>query len=625
MRRLFFLIPIVLLLVTGLSRQSSYAQTGSNTCSSLVQQAINALGTNCEGLGRNSACYGTFRVNATFSDPEVQASFVQPADRAPINTLQTIRTAPMNVESNEWGVAVINLQASLPGVLPGQNAVFLLIGDAEIENAVPEDEAFESGDPLTLLVETETNLYQYPIANSDVMDVIPVGSELLTDAISEDGEWLRTAYNDLPGWISIADVTSEDDLSELPVYGEMTFTPMQAFYFRTGIGTECIEAPSALVVQGPQNMTIDLNANGADVRIGSTVVFRTLPADENTEGSGNLFQIIVIDGEAILNPDSDNPTIVPAGYTTVACLSEPQNLGEDGVTNDMIVLADCGFTPPRPLTEEEWAEFASLNGISLNYPIEVEVTPEPTEEPTEEVIIRGTCQPRTDWTNTYTVQPGDALSEIAARFNMTAGTLAAANCIQNPDIISVGQVLRIPAPIETPTPIPTPEPPQQQPQQQPPPDQPTSVPPTEEVTPEVTPTVIPQGADLEVFAGVTNETPFEDDSVIYFIEVVNNGPDVATDVLVSDLVPDGQDGLLFSGAEGDGIYDEMTDTWEIDPLPPGMRMSMTVYMVTELGSGGQTFTNTVTVTAGSPGDPNTANNTAEVSITVQFGTQEPQA
>src|SRR5690606_7105717 len=121
MRRLFFLIPIVLLLVTGLSRQSSYAQTGSNTCSSLVQQAINALGTNCEGLGRNSACYGTFRVNATFSDPEVQASFVQPADRAPINTLQTIRTAPMNVESNEWGVAVINLQASLPGVLPGQD------------------------------------------------------------------------------------------------------------------------------------------------------------------------------------------------------------------------------------------------------------------------------------------------------------------------------------------------------------------------------------------------------------------------------------------------------------------------------------------------------------------------
>jgi nucleoid-associated protein YgaU len=482
LRRLFFLTCTVLLLVTGIARQSSYAQTGANTCSSLVQQAIAALGTNCEGLGRNSACYGTFRVNATFSDPEVEASFSAPADRAPINTLQTIRTAPLNTETNEWGVALISAQANLPGVLPGQNALFLLIGDAEIENAVPEDEAFESGEPLHLLAHTETSLYEYPGSNADVLDVISAGAELLTDAVSPNGQWLRTAYNDLAGWVSSDAVTSEEDLSSLPVYGEMSFTPMQAFYFRTNVGTECSEAPSAVVVQGPENLTIDINANGADVRLGSTVLFRTLPLDD-TEGlpddAGSLFQIIVLDGEAILNPDSDNPIIVPAGYTTVACLSNPQDLGTDGVSNDMIVLADCGFTPPRPLTEEEWAEFTTLNDVSLNYEMDIEE------------YLEEECVPDTSWTNTYTVQSGDALSLIAEMFDTTAGAIAAANCIENPDIVSVGQVLRVPQPIE-PTEAPTPTPEPTQPQQAPPPDQPPPAQPTatpvEEETPPVEPT-----------------------------------------------------------------------------------------------------------------------------------------
>lgn len=45
---------------------------------------------------------------------------------------------------------------------------------------------------------------------------------------------------------------------------------------------------------------------------------------------------------------------------------------------------------------------------------------------------------------TYTVQPGDTLSAIAAKFNTTVQALAAANNIQNPNLIQVGQVLQIP-------------------------------------------------------------------------------------------------------------------------------------------------------------------------------------
>lgn len=55
---------------------------------------------------------------------------------------------------------------------------------------------------------------------------------------------------------------------------------------------------------------------------------------------------------------------------------------------------------------------------------------------------------------TYTVKRGDTLGAIAARFNTTVTALARLNNISNPNLISVGQVLRINgtanAPVSTP-------------------------------------------------------------------------------------------------------------------------------------------------------------------------------
>lgn len=45
--------------------------------------------------------------------------------------------------------------------------------------------------------------------------------------------------------------------------------------------------------------------------------------------------------------------------------------------------------------------------------------------------------------NTYTVKSGDTLSQIAARFNTTTSALASTNHISNPNLIEVGQQLRI--------------------------------------------------------------------------------------------------------------------------------------------------------------------------------------
>ena len=59
------------------------------------------------------------------------------------------------------------------------------------------------------------------------------------------------------------------------------------------------------------------------------------------------------------------------------------------------------------------------------------------------VTFTSGCQPRTDWP-VYVVQPGDTLFSIAQRTGSTVGELVIANCISNPNLITVGENLRVP-------------------------------------------------------------------------------------------------------------------------------------------------------------------------------------
>jgi LysM repeat protein len=54
------------------------------------------------------------------------------------------------------------------------------------------------------------------------------------------------------------------------------------------------------------------------------------------------------------------------------------------------------------------------------------------------------CVPREDWTLIYEVKFGDALAAIAAEYGTYASDLAAANCLDDPDLIVEGQKLRVP-------------------------------------------------------------------------------------------------------------------------------------------------------------------------------------
>lgn len=90
-------------------------------------------------------------------------------------------------------------------------------------------------------------------------------------------------------------------------------------------------------------------------------------------------------------------------------------------------------------------------------------TPQPTSAPVATataIVVVDPCTPRTDWP-LYSVVAGDTLARIARRVNSTASALADANCLDNPNLLRVGQALRVPQlpPPPTETPIQVPPPP----------------------------------------------------------------------------------------------------------------------------------------------------------------------
>lgn len=54
------------------------------------------------------------------------------------------------------------------------------------------------------------------------------------------------------------------------------------------------------------------------------------------------------------------------------------------------------------------------------------------------------CEVRKEWKLTYTVQPNDALEQIANKYNTSVQELAKANCLSDINLIVVGQRLKVP-------------------------------------------------------------------------------------------------------------------------------------------------------------------------------------
>ena len=579
------ILTLTLLLAGGwLAGRLVTAQGGLTPCPEIVSQALASVESLCAAQPRNSACYGNALVNALFLDDTPAAFFENEGDIINLGLVRALQTSPYGVpEADAWGMSILSLQAGLPGALPGQNAIFLLMGGAEIESAVMPDSALPPARPVPAGVPFAARLRALPDRAAGVVVQIEPGQLLLADAQSADGRWFRVTMGDTYGWVERDALLPDPAFAALPVIrAGAAYTPMQAFYLRTGIGSpQCAVAPSALVVQGPQSFTVAINANGANISFDGTLVLETASADaakvqgparpSGVDVSG-LLRVTVLQGQAVVEDATGHLMTIRAGESSTICLAEPDDLGEDGQPNDQPSTDACGgWTAPEPVSQMFRDTFALLDGFALNQPLNLDA-PTPTNTP------RPTFAPVAQQTRRPTVVPS-----VPTATPQQAGVPPTSAPPNNPP----------PAPGNTPAPT----------------NIPTDTPfPTDTPMPTDPP---PSGADVGI--SQVNVAPIlisVGEEVCFHVKVRNDGPDVALGVSVSDLLPPG---LSYSSSNvADGSYDSGADFWSIGDLVVGPEAQIWVCGTADAGTEGMTLSTTAFLSAGN--DSSFGNNGGYLSV-----------
>jgi hypothetical protein len=137
-RKLFFTLGIMLSVVAIVS-----AQIGD--CEAIVTEALGSVEGLCEGLDRNTACYGSSLVDSeTLVDPRPETFFAQPGDKESLTNFTAIQPLPLDTETGDFGVSLLNVLADVPNTVPGQAVLLLLVGDAQLTNESGVGDADES-------------------------------------------------------------------------------------------------------------------------------------------------------------------------------------------------------------------------------------------------------------------------------------------------------------------------------------------------------------------------------------------------------------------------------------------------------------------------------------------------
>ena len=124
-----------------------------------------------------------------------------------------------------------------------------------------------------------------------------------------------------------------------------------------------------------------------------------------------------------------------------------------------------------------------------------------------------------------------------------------------------------------------------------------------------------RSADLGLKKTVDNTTPTLGQEVTYTLTVTNQSLDTAaTGVRITDALPAG---VAYVRHDSGPDYDPMSGVWNVGDVPAGGSAFVGITARVELGTGGQTITNTATITSADQADPNPDNDSDDAALTVQ--------
>jgi hypothetical protein len=408
MRWQFWCILLGVLVTLGLATSDVAAQGSDTTCPALVQAALDAADSACNDIGRNQACYGNILIDAVGRPDATGFVFETSGDVVDVNDLESLTLAGMNVANDTWGVALMRLQANLPDTLPGQNVTFLLFGDVEITNAVEAADTTvvaTSGNALALGQMVEGAIsnerpsieYTYTGTAGDVISVRmertsgdldtyvsvldPTGNEIA--AVDDDpqlglaGSIVNSLTLPVDGTYTIVATrfgfeggSSSGSFSLVVETGDAGYTaPMQAFYFRTGVGdAACAEAPeSGMMVQTPEGVgEVQLLVNGVRFELASTAYLQATP--------GGVMTIALLEGTGRAESDGVARIIPGGSYVTVPI--------------DMNMEASGPPSEPEPYGANQYAALPTKQ-----LPEVIEVAPPASTE----MLVRGDVRINLTW------------------------------------------------------------------------------------------------------------------------------------------------------------------------------------------------------------------------------------
>lgn len=280
----------LLLVLLGLVFVVSVA--AQDTCSETVDLALNTLGANCASMQPNELCYGNPNVSVMTRTGSV--NFAQAGDIISVFDVQSIHTGPFR-EPDEWGIALMQVQAALPNTIAGASLTLLLFGDVELsQDAAP---------PVTLAARTTGGINVRSAAGTDsaVLGSLPANAEVNLIGRNAAGDWVYYAAQEAGGWLFAPLLTVDGEITTLDVVpddygGPASAQPIQAVYFSSGIGASTCNAlpQDGILIQTPDDEgPVSLLVNDVQVLLGSTIYLHAQASQE--------MALYVLDGQVDVN------------------------------------------------------------------------------------------------------------------------------------------------------------------------------------------------------------------------------------------------------------------------------------------------------------------------------------
>ncbi|MBZ0267826.1 DUF11 domain-containing protein, partial [bacterium] len=127
--------------------------------------------------------------------------------------------------------------------------------------------------------------------------------------------------------------------------------------------------------------------------------------------------------------------------------------------------------------------------------------------------------------------------------------------------------------------------------------------------------VLGPDVDLAVTKTVDDPAPDEGGTVVYTVALTNNGPDDATGVELTDLLPAGV--TFVSSMQTQGTYVDSTGIWAVGSVLNAASDTLAITATVDAATAGMTIVNSAAVTASDQPDTLSANDSDTANITVQ--------